>query len=54
MVTKTVFLERVSGAFNRGYDRWYLVQKKDGTFAVEHSWLHPSATTDGEDEIGSI
>jgi hypothetical protein len=53
MPGKSVFFERVSGPFNRGYDRWYLIPKDDGTFAVEHSWLRPAVTVDGSDEAGS-
>ena len=52
MPARNLILERRSGSFGRGYDRWSLIAEPNGTFAVEHAWSHPSATADGTGDIG--
>ena len=54
MANRVLFHKQTTGPFGRGFDCWYLVTKEDGTFAVDHEWLHPAVSTDvDDDDVGT-
>jgi len=54
VANRVLFHEQTTGPFGRGFDCWYLVTKEDGTFAVDHEWLHPAVSTDVvDDDVGT-
>ena len=53
VANRVLFHRQTTGPFERGFDCWYLVTKKDGTFAVDREWSRPAVSADGDDDVGT-
>ena len=52
MSSKVVVRRRASGPSGQSVDCWYLIEKDDGSFWVEHTWWHPR--DDEAPDVGSV